>query len=490
MLIVSLSLISCSNKPIWLVPPILLPQIDYVTVTFDPNVPEGEEGNVTGMPENETFASGTVLEEPISSPSFSGYVFSGWYTETGEAYTFGIPVTENLVLYAHWTTTVTDDNGVSYSINTDGKSLSITGYNGTEANLVIPAEIGGYPVTEVGIYAFWRNKTIKSIVLPEGVTDIGFQAFYDDTQQSPLEKVVLPKTLKSIGIEAFRGNRNLKTIKLPDELENIGNSAFYDCRELEDIGEDLPGSLKTIGEKAFKDTYVLSMYITIPSGVKEIGNEAFRGSGITGVKFNDGLEKIGQSAFTKSDNASAPDYSLTGEIIIPDSVTELGQNAFTNTKITKVVVGTGVQNIPEYAFDNCSLLESVEVKGAKTIGGHAFSNLSSLENITLNEGLETIGTWAFGNIKKDDGANIEILVLPASLKHIASSAFQSTDGITNIELKSTETDLFTGSSSVFLYLYGSLYLPNIDLQENCPWTSGWNGQRSPLYYGQTYGGNR
>ena len=275
------------------------------------------------------------------------------------------------------------------------------------------------------------------------------------------------------------------SINLPDSLKSVGSQAFTGCKALEEIG-GIPSDLEIIDSKAFRDTYALAIDIVIPSALESIGDNAFQGSGIKSLQFEDGsnLEYIGSNAFSKTDNAGGPESSLTGAINIPDSVIAMGTNAFSNTKITSLVIGTGLKRIPDYAFTYCTELESIDIKGAEMIGMHSFSNLDSLTSITLNDGLTTIGSNAFASIKSANGADVAILDIPGSVTKIETGAFKRYDGIKNIQLNYTEADLFSGTDSVLLLSYGKIYLPN---GANEGWGNGWNGQRT-LYNNQAYEG--
>ena len=114
------------------------------------------------------------------------------------------------------------------STNKDN-TVSIGGYKGKDSCVVIPEKIAKYSVTEIADNAFKYDKSIVSVVIPEGVTFISWWAFEECVN---LETITIPSTLKEIGMDAFSGCRKLKEIHLPEALTTIDNSAFSGCKKL------------------------------------------------------------------------------------------------------------------------------------------------------------------------------------------------------------------------------------------------------------------
>ena len=110
----------------------------------------------------------------------------------------------------------------------NGVEVMLRSYIGTAEEVVIPAEVNGLPVTQIGDSAFLQNTAIKSLVIPEGVRIIGQSAFQKCYN---LETVVLPRSLESIGINAFRDCRSLYRINL-EYVPSFGNMCFTNCDSL------------------------------------------------------------------------------------------------------------------------------------------------------------------------------------------------------------------------------------------------------------------
>ena len=139
--------------------------------------------------------------------------------------------------------------GLSYSLNDDGQSYTITGRGVCpDSNIVIPAEYKGLPVTCIGTDAFWNDEIITSVVIPESITELGNYTFYAPNLASvtilsnsittlpsrtfaytKITSIELPQSLKVIDRYAFQGCYYLETIVIPKGLESIGTEAFDGC---------------------------------------------------------------------------------------------------------------------------------------------------------------------------------------------------------------------------------------------------------------------
>lgn len=117
----------------------------------------------------------------------------------------------------------------------------------------------------------YRPQLVKSVVIDNGITSIGKNAF---NGCSNLLSVSIPSTVKEIGSNAFSGCKSLVEITIPYGVTTIGDNAFKGCRKLTEL--DLPGSVKAVGDNAFADCQNL-VKIRIPASVGTIGEDAFKG---------------------------------------------------------------------------------------------------------------------------------------------------------------------------------------------------------------------
>ena len=164
----------------------------------------------------------------------------------------------------------------TYDVSVRGdKTCNITGYRGTDEDLVIPTEIDGYIVKAIGNSAFENNDTVKSVTFEEDsqCERIGTNAFKTD-HPGVLESVTLPKTLKTIGDYAFYNRIKLTNVSdFPDGLESIGTGAFWNCNLTKDTLV-IPASVTAIGGQAFRwDSNIQN--IVVKSERISLGKEAF-----------------------------------------------------------------------------------------------------------------------------------------------------------------------------------------------------------------------
>ena len=129
-------------------------------------------------------------------------------------------------------------------------------YNGSAANVTIPAKYGSIPVTEIGLQCFYKNTKLESVTLPSSITHISGAAF---SQCENLTKVIGLRDTKVnyIGIGAFHSCEKLDMDynDFPSTIKNIEASAFQSCSKLRSIDVS---NLSVLGECAFKNCTNLS----------------------------------------------------------------------------------------------------------------------------------------------------------------------------------------------------------------------------------------
>lgn len=160
--------------------------------------------------------------------------------------------------------------------------------------------------------AFWGCSALSSIALPDSVTEIERNAFFE----TGLRNIQLPEKLTLIGGGAFCNCKNLKQVQLPPQLKELGEGAFFNCENLAQI--QLPSQLNKLGPDAVRDCTSLDK-IDIPAGLKQIESATFCNTGLTSVTLHEGLTKIEDWAFH--------DCLKLKKIRIPKSVTDIGELA-------------------------------------------------------------------------------------------------------------------------------------------------------------------
>lgn len=287
---------------------------------------------------------------------------------------------------------------------------AISAYNGTETELTIPAAIGANEIVGLNTNVFKGNTDITSVTISEGISYIGYQAFRDCTS---LKTVVLPNSLTLIDNKAFVGCTALESITFGDNLIEIGSSAFEECSALGDVL--LPETVQIIGASAFEDAGSGAGRFECPAEGTVYGHLALAGARFTSavigpsadlsdynimqgfqgksVTIGDGTTAVGEYFIN---DPWAQDTELT-ELRMPASLQEIGAHAFAGRKGLTAFDLTGVQTMGEGAFAETGLRDIVIPGTLKVVPENAFDYCQDVQSITINEGVEVIGAYAFSS---------------------------------------------------------------------------------------------
>ena len=255
-----------------------------------------------------------------------------------------------------------------YSFVNDN-NIKITKYYGNVSALAIPSTLDGYTVTEIGVYAFAKNTLLKSVSVPDTVTRIDSNAFSGCTN---LAAVKLSKSLTVLEGEAF-ANTAIESIEIPKSLDKAG-----------------PAYINISG------TYDGIKYVVL-AGPFCLCNR------LKTVTFEEGTTQIAENLFAGCIGLE--------EITIPDTVTVIESNAFTDCrKLKKVNFGSGLTEIGGSAFANCTQLTDIDIPDTVTrINSNAFSGCTNLAAVKLSKSLTVLEGEAFANTA------IESIEIPKSL---------------------------------------------------------------------------
>ena len=258
----------------------------------------------------------------------------------------------------------------------------------TDTNIYIPSYIGKYPVTAIDTGAFEKITTIKSVVVPNGITEIGGRAFFGCTG---LEKITISSTIQKIGVNAFFECNKLKSVHISDL------TAW--CKIKFEGGADA-NPLYHAERLFLNDQLVTSL--TIPDGITEIGNFAF------------------------------VNCTPLSEIIIPEGVTYIGVQAFYNCSITSVTIPDSVQTIEGAAFSACEKLTDIKLPSSLSkIEMGVFSGCKSLKSIDIPKTVTFIGADAFNRCY-----SLVSVSIPKSVTIIGSGAFKNCNNLKSIVFES------------------------------------------------------
>ena len=276
-------------------------------------------------------------------------------------------------------------------------------------------------ITRIGNSAFFDTNLSGSLIIPNGVTEIRYQAFCNCSGLSGT--LTLPKSLTTIEYNAFSGCSGLiGTLNIPASVKEIGFGAFINCNGF--TGNlRLPDNLQELGEQAFAYCSGFTGSLTIPSAIKKIENNCFnRCSGLNGtLSLPKGLTEIGESAFFKCSFRGAlnlPENLLiigreafgynrfSGELKLPQSLAVLKEGAFAyNQRLSGIVeLPDEIVSIAASVFINCSQLQGVVIpKNVEAIREGAFENCFQLNSITCKaQNPPQLSATAFAGVAKDN----------------------------------------------------------------------------------------
>lgn len=294
-------------------------------------------------------------------------------------------------------------NGINFVLSDDGESYSVSSYYGTDTAVVIPSEFKRKKVKEIEKFAFYENRTVVELTIPDSIEYIGERAFYRAVK---LSKIAIPDSVISVGDGILEGCVSLEDLTVPQRLtapkgdETNGCIGYlFGASSYAENGEFLSAYLRNVTMTG--DTYQVYPYTFANADM------------IEKIGFQGNVSAIGANAFSGCTSLK--------EITLPESITEISDNMFSGcTSIVSVDIPSKVASLGANAFSGCtSLTKMVIPSNVKVIGGSAFSNCTALSDITIQEGVEKIEALAFYNVAATD------VIIPSGIKSMQMYAFVS-----------------------------------------------------------------
>lgn len=282
---------------------------------------------------------------------------------------------------------------------------------------------------------------IHKLVIPDELTgirvkQIGYNVFYNC---SSLTSVTLPTTITTIGTSAFNYCTSLVSIALPNSLTTIDGGAFNMCTSL--ISITFPSSLTTVGINAFSSCYSLK-FVTIPSTITTIGNNAFSScSSLTSI------------TYTTPSSVENETYVLVDEkgdaITDPNTTTTI-----TNGFLTKKKYVVGAAPIQPLACIGKLAIGDIKIPASTSSIDNTFSYCASIKTIIFPSALTTISDYAFQDCHSLNSITGAYTQDPTSFSNDAFSSINANALICTV--RNTDSNY---SSSTFLTFLQSKGLP-------------------------------
>lgn len=394
-----------------------------------------------------------------------------------------------------------DSQGIQYGTldETTCEVQNPRGYSSDSSysgNISIPEQVTNngktYTVTQIGRHAFYGAKNLDGVVVPKAVTVIYEDAFYGcglgwirfEDGEEPIEfkskgtgsmtRVFdeVPVVNAYIGRDfifpggpswktnpPFSWNDALQIVEIGDLVTSIPSCSFNECHNLFQV--TIGSGVKTIGDDAFGETGVENLYI---DNLEQWCNIDFGTFYSSPLAFNHGWLHVGGA-------------DAVYDIVIPDGVTKINSYAFAGARLNSVTVPSGVTEIGEEAFAECwGDFQTVHLpEGLQSIGYGAFAN-STLKRIEIPESVTYLGSNMFFRCNELEEAiinaqitsveeysfyqcgNLRTVVLPPTLRIIHDWAFSSCISLQSIDIPEGVTEI--GDVAFSGYGFTSVIIPN------------------------------
>ena len=386
-----------------------------ITIHFEMNGGQMAGAGVTGPLPDETILEGNKSDRIRTVITKGDSAFMGWYDNPeleGDKITDPYYPTDNVTLYAAWLdeSRVMPEGGLWLDYYQEYEGYVAWMYDGEPTELVIPSSYKGIPIVRIAYPFYFKDY---------------------QTINNKITSIVTSKNLKVIDGNAFSGCNYLTSVTISDTVEEIGSNAF-NGRVLENITISDNNSLKYIGENAFGNVnnyYKPKWSENLPNGAVYLGNVLYSYKGTIDGSFT---VKAGTTAI--AGRALYSQNKMTS-VTIPEGIKIIGEEAFGKCSALKTInMPDTLTDIYAYAFDNCTALENfVMPNSVTTIGDGIFFGCTGLKSVTLSENLTCLSFGMFEN------CSITELIVPEKVTFIGN-AFLGNTTLQKITIKNANVD--------------------------------------------------
>ena len=387
-----------------------------LTATIEPN--DATDKNVIWSSSDESVL--TVENGMVKSIKFGSAIVTATVNTFSASCNVSVIHPDNVIYY------ISNDGNMVQPFNEPafGAKIVSNDYSDDLGKIVFDA-----PLKSIGKAAFYNCRNLKSVVVPDKVTEIGASAF----KKSHLLQINIPQSVVIIGESAFE-DTYLNYLVLPDSMKSIGASAFSGCRDLKTINK-IPAGLTKIEKMIFSDCVILESPIVIPESVKSIGASAFfYCEKIPEIVLPERMDSIGYRAFQHTPSAR--------KVRMPKSASFIGNNAFYNCGMINLEVPNGLSEISEGCFEFCFSLSSVVIpEGVRYISKEAFDCCRELKSVILPSTMSSLGAKAFDRCDMLSELYIKAAVPPTPNIIAGSTVIESMLDV-NIYVPRTSVDAY------------------------------------------------
>ncbi len=352
-----------------------------------------------------------------------------------------------------------------------GNGVTLVGYGCFGSNPSLINVTLGNSVQTIAAHAFGACTNLEKINIPASVTAIGEYAFTKDNKvetyitdvaawcsinfnsgkgyySNPVElghklyingveaeDIVIPSGITAISAGAFDGCESVKSIVIPEGVTTINKIAFRNCINLESI--TIPSTLTTISNQ---DTFyqcnsLNTVKICDLEAWCDISFESENANPLF-LAHNLYINGINSTVTLPNTLTTVKSYSFAGlanDVIIPSNVMTVGAYAFYKSTSAHITLNEGLQIIGNYAFANNTGLLSIDLPDTlTTIGIYAFNECTALKNVEIGTGLTSINNYDFNKC-----SSLQTLTIPANIETIGKHSFDRCSSLTSITIPDT-----------------------------------------------------
>ena len=285
-----------------------------------------------------------------------------------------------------------------------------------------------------------RDKGGITLTIGEKVTKIPAYLFYSESDTLKISEIKFNNKCESIGNYSFSHNHYITNITMPVSVTSIGEGAFKGCTQLQTV---VARGVQTLGQSAFYNTALSEINIidgvsTIPE-VKTIPKEAFKYTKLRTIRIPSSVTSIRESAFS--------DSSQLQTVYLEDNITYIDKTTFDRTALDKNST-EGVLYVGNYLIKaDLSLAGSYTIKdGTVYIAGKAFEGCENITDIIITDEVASLGEETFAGCK-----GLQKLTIGNGVTNIGDKAFCDCTSLDEINLGSgvelINSDAFSGCST-------------------------------------------